>query len=184
MLGVPPAGITFLDFEDGRLADHASEAQRRIAAIIRDFAPDEIYIPSAIDRHPDHRTLNRIAADLALAGEISCPMLQYPIWFFAFSSWMNPGESPAAAAVHIPARVAAAVLRLTPRLVRVHGYRKRKAAALSEHSTQQRGLPDEPGSPALDPRFVRHFFGRYEMFFPLKLPGPGKGPRREDRSDG
>lgn len=165
VLGVDAGSVLFLDYEDGRLGDYIAAAQERVLAVIREFGPGEIYVPCGIDRHADHRALRAVVASLMRDGQIHCPVYEYPIWFFSALSWTGGRGPRFAAAATIPARMAAALLRLSPRLVRTAGYLDRKRTALAEHATQCRGLPGEPGSASLDPRFVAQFLGPYEMFF-------------------
>src|SRR5207244_3128432 len=59
------ATIEFLGFADRRLGD-AGELPDRIAAILRDFKPDLIAVPSAIEIHPDHLALAHAFCDLVV----------------------------------------------------------------------------------------------------------------------
>jgi LmbE family N-acetylglucosaminyl deacetylase len=177
VMGVPERDVIFLEYHDGALKENAREARRRLLRIVREFDPGEVYSPSGIDRHPDHRTLQRIVAGLAHFGGIRCPVLEYPVWFYAAKSWLPYGR-PAGALdlLWLPFRLACAAGGLSPRLVSTAGYLERKATALARHATQSRGLPGEPGSPMLDARFVAHFFRDHELFFPL-----ARAPRRGQR---
>ena len=77
--------VTFFDGPDGGLSD--AQVTRGLAAclaaVIRDLAPQVIYLPSPLDTHADHRATNRIAADaLSLAPDIRpvCVLRGYEVW--------------------------------------------------------------------------------------------------------
>jgi len=55
--------IEFLRFPDRRLAD-ARELDVRLAAILREWKPDLIAVPSPLEIHPDHIALSRAFCDL------------------------------------------------------------------------------------------------------------------------
>lgn len=173
-LGVPGDCITFLAFEDGRLADHAGALRDRLLAIIREFRPQEIYIPSPLDRHPDHRALHAAAADLARAGHIQAAILEYPVWFYSAATWIGPRCTPGAI-LRAPFRMLRAALTLSPRSIDARGLLDRKAAALAHHGTQARGIAGDTASPSLDPRFLAHFFRPREIFFATPQPGAPHG---------
>src|SRR5436309_181654 len=57
------ATIEFLRFPDRKLAD-ARELDDRISAILREWKPDLIAVPSPLEIHPDHVALSRAFCDL------------------------------------------------------------------------------------------------------------------------
>ncbi|MBT3865362.1 hypothetical protein HOF67_05030 [Candidatus Peregrinibacteria bacterium] len=59
-LGIPPSNLTFLNFPDGELIHHIAAARERVKALLLEAWPDEIYIPSQEDCHPDHVATNEI----------------------------------------------------------------------------------------------------------------------------
>jgi LmbE family N-acetylglucosaminyl deacetylase len=54
ILGGRPEAIRFLDVEDAALERHVEFASQRIAGIIADVDPDEVYVTSQHEEHPDH----------------------------------------------------------------------------------------------------------------------------------
>ena len=54
ILGGHGEAIRFLDVEDGALEKHVESASERIAEIIADVDPDEIYVTSEHEEHRDH----------------------------------------------------------------------------------------------------------------------------------
>jgi LmbE family N-acetylglucosaminyl deacetylase/glycosyltransferase involved in cell wall biosynthesis len=57
------ATIAFLRFPDRELSD-AHELDDRLAAILREWKPDLIAVPSPLEIHPDHVALSRVFCDL------------------------------------------------------------------------------------------------------------------------
>jgi N-acetylglucosamine malate deacetylase 1 len=54
ILGGHRETIRFLDVEDASLQRHAESTAARVAQIIREVDPDEIYVTSEHEQHPDH----------------------------------------------------------------------------------------------------------------------------------
>ncbi len=54
ILGSRPEAVRFLDVEDGTLEDHLQPAIETIAHLIDELTPQEIYVTSEHERHPDH----------------------------------------------------------------------------------------------------------------------------------
>ncbi|HOI56151.1 MAG TPA: PIG-L family deacetylase [Phycisphaerae bacterium] len=48
------AAIRFLDVEDATLAHHVDAVAETLASIVREVRPDEIYVTSQHEEHPDH----------------------------------------------------------------------------------------------------------------------------------
>jgi LmbE family N-acetylglucosaminyl deacetylase len=61
-LGVPRADRFELEFPDGELSDHEHELADQISDLLRRVRPDQIFVTSSGDPHPDHRTLARVVA--------------------------------------------------------------------------------------------------------------------------
>jgi len=168
-LGVPPADLVILEFEDASLTRNELRLAEAIADIVEAKRPDVVIAPSPWDLHPDHAALGR-AARQVLAGR-SIRHLEYLVW-----GWDAP-------------------VRLTARLVRrasqnrIHwgypgrpvlldgtGYVDRKAEALACYSSQFsptavfRGRP-VGGSGPLGHQFMRRIDFANEVFF-LRRPTP------------
>jgi LmbE family N-acetylglucosaminyl deacetylase len=61
-LGVPRADRFELKFPDGELSDHEHELADQIRDLLRRVRPDQVFVTSSGDPHPDHRTLERVVA--------------------------------------------------------------------------------------------------------------------------
>ena len=59
VLGYREEQITFLDFEEWKLASAGRALDDRLAGILNDVSPATIFVPSRYDKHTDHLALNR-----------------------------------------------------------------------------------------------------------------------------
>lgn len=88
VLGLSGENITFLRFEDRRLADHRELLRDRLLDILETMNPEEIFVSSIVDTHPDHRVLAELGRELAQARPDRFPVLyEYPIWFWDPRIW-------------------------------------------------------------------------------------------------
>lgn len=150
ILGLSGENIAFLRFEDGRLVDHRRSLRDRLAAIVEEIDPDEIFVSSIIDTHPDHRVLAELARELAqVLSDRPRALYEYPIWFWDPRLW----------------RVAD-LLELQICAVRTEEFRIRKCAAIAAYRSQVTAH----GPPPLRPGFVRQFLRREEIFFEISSP--------------
>lgn len=149
ILGLPSENIAFLRFEDGRLADYRGLLRDRLFDILDTMKPEEIFVSSIIDNHPDHRVLAELARELAQARRDRCPVLyEYPIWFWDPRIWrVTP------------------LLALRTRIVRTEEFRTRKREAIAAYRSQVTNLTGETGSAPLRKGFLRQFLQPEEIFF-------------------
>jgi LmbE family N-acetylglucosaminyl deacetylase len=153
ILGLPGENIAFLRFEDGRLAEHRQPLSERIFEIFHSVNPEEIFVSSVIDNHPDHRVLAELARELAQARRGHVPLLyEYPIWFWDPRIWG-----------------ARQLLELRPRVVRMEEFRIRKSEAIAAYRSQVTNLAVETDSAPLHQGFLRQFLRSEEIFFEVAL---------------
>lgn len=85
------ADVEFLRFPDRQLSDHAGALALRLEAILRDFKPDLVLLPSVVEIHPDHLALamtlcQLIESDPSLFSELAFAR----IGFFEVSQPLRP----------------------------------------------------------------------------------------------
>jgi LmbE family N-acetylglucosaminyl deacetylase len=150
ILGLPRENIAFLRFEDGRLADHRRLLRDRLVDRVDTMNPEEIFIPSIIDTHPDHRVLAELGRELVQEHRDRFPLLyEYPIWFW----------DPRILRIRD-------LLELRIRIVRTEGFRIRKRAAIASYRSQVTNLIGEAGWTARH-GFLRQFLQPEEIFFEI-----------------
>jgi LmbE family N-acetylglucosaminyl deacetylase len=153
ILGLPCENITFLRFEDRRLADHRGLLRDRLFDILDTMNPEEIFVSSIIDNHPDHRVLAELGRELAQARRDRFPVLyEYPIWFWDPRIW----------------RVTR-LLQLRTRIVRTEEFRTRKREAIAAYRSQVTNLLGETRRAPLRRGFLRQFLQAEEIFFEISV---------------
>ena len=84
LLGVAPEQIFFLDIEDGTLGKLTNAEREKavadLSALLRDFAPKEMFVPHRTDRHKDHEAAFALLQE-ARAG-VAVHQVEYVIWRF------------------------------------------------------------------------------------------------------
>jgi LmbE family N-acetylglucosaminyl deacetylase len=74
ILGVKRENLLFFDFEDGILADHEEELEKKVTALLKN-PPAEVYFPYAKDFNADHQTANKVI--VSSIRKISSSTLRY-----------------------------------------------------------------------------------------------------------
>ena len=131
------------------LGGHRELLRDRLFDILYTMNPEEIFVSSVIDNHPDHRVLAELGHELARARRDRVPVLyEYPIWFWDLRIW----------------RVRK-LLELRTRIVRTEQFLTRKREAIAAYRSQVTNWIDETGSAPLRKGFLRQFLQPEEIFF-------------------
>jgi len=150
ILGLPRENIAFLRFEDGRLAEHRRLLRDRLVDRLDTMNPEEVFVPSIIDSHPDHRVLAELGRELVQVRRHRLPLLyEYPIWFW----------DPRILRIRD-------LLELRICIVRTEEFRPRKRAAITAYRSQVTNLIGEAGWTARH-GFLRQFLQPEEIFFEI-----------------
>ena len=160
VLGLTEGDVTRLPFVDAELGPDDDTLVDALASVIEARHPDEVLVTGVADPHGDHAAVGA-AALRAMAGA-PARLLVYPVWQL---------ERPA---------LLLGLVRRSGRaeIVRTDGYRQRKRQAVAAYRSQLATRNDAPEG--LTPRFIKHFTGRAEMFFPV-TPDARRGERRLGR---
>lgn len=169
-LGVPKEDIEFLRYEDSHLSHRMDDLFHEITDAVAACKPDEILSPSPIDRNPDHRAIAAVMDELVRRGVVSCPVLEYPVWFWTARAWAKDSHgSPMAVlpTILMPSRAAHS---LRPVQISTEGFLDIKREALAKHKSQVSNLTGEQDWAVLDSHFLSHFFLPAELFFTGRAP--------------
>lgn len=79
ILGVSEKDLIFLDFEDGTLGNNEENAKEKVARILFESRPVEVYLPHKKDGHPDHQATYQIVTSSIKKLGISTQIYQYSI---------------------------------------------------------------------------------------------------------
>jgi LmbE family N-acetylglucosaminyl deacetylase len=153
ILGLTCENIVFLRFEDGHLAENRQRLRDRLIEILDAMNPEEIFVSSIIDTHPDHRVLAELGRELLQARRDRFPVLyEYPIWFWDLRVW----------------RVSK-FRELRIRIVRTEEFRMGKREAIAAYHSQITNLTGEAGWATLRRGFLRQFLQPDETFFEISV---------------
>jgi LmbE family N-acetylglucosaminyl deacetylase len=175
-LGVPAGDVVFLDCEDQTVGEHTADVASWLAALVEESGPDEVLSPSGLDRNVDHQALCEIVRSLIRDGRITCPVYEYPVWFWTLRTWAGRGPVGAGSIPKLLTGPLRAALTPSPQMVRTDGFLDLKRAALAKHRSQMENLSGEASWGTLDRRFVRGFFKPYELFFAVYEKGGPQQP--------
>jgi LmbE family N-acetylglucosaminyl deacetylase len=164
-LGVPPNDVVFLGFVDGSLAPESVELCEKLGDLLHDFAPDEIYAPSAVDAHSDHQALATSVVQLQAAGLAPRAVLRYPIWFWNRWAWVDRATPRWRQQLQLFARPILHLVNNRMLVVRIDDQSAQKRLALAAHASQVEELPGAPDRRTLDPQWLKLFMGNDELFF-------------------
>lgn len=147
----PGAAVHFLNLPDGALAEHRSELDAALAAVVGTDPEHTVLVaPWRTDGHTDHDAAGRAAA--GLARTLGLPLLEYPIWLW---HWGKPADVPA-----------------DLMLLSLGDAAPAKARAMAAHVSQVKPLSSAPGDEALlSPGVLAHFERNFESFV-LTRPRP------------
>jgi len=154
ILGLHHTNVAFLRFEDFRLADHRGVLRDHLFDIFDAMNPEEIFVSSLVDNHPDHRVLAELGRELAQACRDRVTVLyEYPIWFWDPRVWRVRD-----------------LLGLRPRFVRTEEFRMRKRDAIAAYRSQVTNAMVETRSAPLRNGFLQQFLQAEEIFFKIGVP--------------
>lgn len=182
LLGVPVERVYFGPCEDRYVGDQFDKAHAHLKHLIETIKPDVIFSPSGIDRHADHRAVAAVVARLFDEGVITCPVYEYPVWFYNVRTWTNPDKLTPVTLWNLFWKPAKAAFTLEPVLIRTSGYLEQKRKALEAHRSQVFNITGEKTWLVLPPDWLKNFFRKYELFFPLRRSAATKqtpAPERE-----
>lgn len=141
-LGVTARNIRFLGLPDGNVGDASVQRWIGLRRAIRSVRPAGLLIlPDRADAHPDHRTVARIAAEIAAPG----------VRRFSYIVW--PGRPRGARPTHGLA---------------LGQSRTAKRAAILRYRTQTGDIVDDPGGFAIAPHELRGFARPIELYRELR----------------
>jgi LmbE family N-acetylglucosaminyl deacetylase len=145
ILGVAEKNLILLDFEDGSLEEYVKEAEKKVADILSEIRPAEIYVPFRHDAKKDHEyTFKIVAAGVRKIG-ISPTIYEYPIW----SRKKDVTEYQ----------------RREMTLQDITGVLETKAEAINAYKSQISKLSPEQRSPVLEQSFLGMFLQNQEVFY-------------------
>lgn len=173
MLGLNDVDATFLNFEDGCLAQEETAAIRSVTGILNSWQPEEVYIPYRHEPPADHVATHHIVLAALRESGLKPVIYEYSVWFWQHWPWTPfPGGSRQANWNYIKNSLTHGLglqlMRDFRRFVPVAEVLEQKKVALAQHKTQMaRQSADAPWPILADVdkgEFLSLFFQPYEIF--------------------
>ena len=145
ILEVNEKNLILLDFEDGSLEEHVEEAEKKVADILSEIRPVEIYMPFRHDAKKDHEYTFKIVVASLRKTNISPTIYEYPIWSRKKDvTGYNSRDVT---------------------LQDITGVLETKAEAISGYESQISKISPKQRSPVLGKSFIEMFLQNKEVFY-------------------
>jgi LmbE family N-acetylglucosaminyl deacetylase len=162
-LGVDDGALTLLGLPDESTADRHDQIAGQITALIDTLHPDEIFLPSPLDWHPDHVAVNH-AGRSALGADPSSPVLEFPVWYWAEGPWQNQaGDGRLKRASSLVTDPFTSLGTLDAVRISTSGFVEVKRHALAAYRSQRENLTGETNWATLPEAWFESFLGDWEV---------------------
>lgn len=170
-LGVDSRSLHLLAFPDGKLRACEDLAIPRVAQILDEHQPGDVFIPYRNDAQPDHIATTAIVETAIARSRHQVRVYEYPVWFLHQWPFVNFDSAAGGQRVSNLLRTALGNLRLLRDfniVCDVTATLSQKREALEEHRSQmQRLVPDERWSvlsDVADGAFLARFMRPFEVY--------------------
>lgn len=189
VLDVGETDVQFLGFEEKTLRRHHQAAVERVAAILHERRPEEVYVPYERDVHPDHEATYHIVLDALGRYGKAVSVYEFPIWFWHRWPWVRLPVSASRSTAKMLRNTLQAGFGLHHLALFRHGVYTgdvlaEKREALDQHQSQMTRFNGTPGWATLSDvaggDFLACFFGPYEVFRHRRLPARRSDGRRPE----
>lgn len=159
-LGVDPAHLHLLGFEEASLGGRLDAVAERLVRIIEEVQPDDVLATCGADWHMDHQAVSSATRKAVAAARHRARLLEYPIWWWVDGPWPAGERLPAWRLAADPLRAS----RARAVTVRTEGFTATKLAALRQYRSQTTNLTGEPTWAVMDDDMLALFLGPVELF--------------------
>jgi LmbE family N-acetylglucosaminyl deacetylase len=138
-LGVDENHVFFLEFEDGKLADHHEAARAKVTRLLNFLKPQAVFIPYCQEPPLDHLATNQIVIAALQAYGKNVTVYEYPIWFWHHWPWTGAAANGWREIGRFVLRSLISGYRLTTQFrygTSIQEFLETKRAALNEHKSQ------------------------------------------------
>jgi LmbE family N-acetylglucosaminyl deacetylase len=151
--------IYFLDLPDGHLGENLPSAIERVARILRQESPEEIFVPyirEPMKQAADHVAVTNIVLAALRLQPKRVTVWEYPVWFWLHWPWVGFSQNtPPMKPKHIwknslLAQFGARTFLELKHRVDIADVMQQKRAAIGEHKSQTERLVDDPRWVTLD----------------------------------
>jgi len=168
LLGVPERDLTRLGIPDEHLDAQRDQLTDRLVRMLDHLRPDDVFVCSARDWHPDHQALSRATRAAADAAARRPRLLEYCVWWWVEGPWLRHAGRPwSRAAIELVTEPVESLRSRRPERVATAQFRATKRAALAAHRSQLENITGEDDWAVLEPGMVTTLVGPWELFFPI-----------------
>ncbi len=164
-LGLRAGCCTVLGFPDQELARNHEQAVAIVSSLIREFEPEEIYVPHTADRIADHVATNKIVMSALKGFPAPVTVMEYPVWLWHTWPWIAGFEPRRFGSILLDMWRLAIGCRTRVDISEVQGV---KFQALAAHRTQMTRMHENPDWPILGDvgggQFLPRLTREYEVF--------------------
>ena len=181
VLGVDASCLHLLGFPDRTLSEYQEDAVVRVAALLEEHRPPQLFVPYAVGENRDHAATCAIVHEAVRRVGRPVTVFEYAIWSWRY--WPHVGRP--GSLIH-PRTVARNVASTGRGVLRFAGFRttvgiqeviERKRAALAQHVSQVERRNGDPRWDTLrdvdDGEFLECFFDGFELYRRIEI---GSGP--------
>jgi len=163
ILGLSEGNLIFLDIEDGRLEESEEIVSKRIAEILKEKLPREIYFPQRKEYNVDHKSANR------LVRKVINQLHYRPYTYEYLVAWSYPFNI--VSRVH-PKSISKMLKMLVSKLlnfdmahVDISEFIAIKKAAIQEYQSQLKIISPRQKEPVVGNCHLQRFWENEEVFF-------------------
>jgi LmbE family N-acetylglucosaminyl deacetylase len=163
ILGVHAVDVCFLGLRVGALAEDAAALDAAVAEHLDECSADDVFHPSPVDGHADHRALAAAVERCTRRGSTASTRLAYPVWYWTRGAWVDPVAPRWRKGLQFVTRSTRALVVTRTVVVRTADVAEQKRRAVAAHASQVGG-PDGRGR-RLSRSTVALFTTGEELFF-------------------
>ena len=134
--GVNDSEIVLLRQPDSKLESRKEYVTHELARLISEIKPEEIYVPSRIDWHPDHIATHVASVNAANLAGLSVNIYSYLISPWLRTAWAPENIRPVFAKLAQSRIIFSACFGLHPHMVRTDGFLEKKRRIMDIYSLE------------------------------------------------
>ena len=172
VLGLAPQQVITLNFPDSQLQENAQAAGLRVANILQELSPTEVFVPTRWDTPKDHYATYDIVQQAVTKCSPGTAVYEYPVWFWMQWPFAKPqlrGRSELPQWFIANSRDNLRLIRHFTNYFDITPFIQVKQEALSQYASQMTRLVDDARWLTLkdvaDGDFLRCFSQTIEVFY-------------------
>lgn len=150
MLGIQKDNMIFLGGADGSLSAQETRIVPQIRRLLDEVGPEQVFIPYARDRQPDHLATHRFVITALRQAASPVTIFEYPVWFWNHWPWMRQTDESLSLQIFRFCRESLALVADFNVHSDIVAVLEQKRTALECHATQMTNFDGSPEWPTLE----------------------------------